>query len=129
MKTRLMILSGVLSGIIACTPSADKEAQHALTAYTHFVDSIYQVNETWKMAIDTDFVETPIDPEDPTITILDTIVTLPGAKDKSIVIEPYWGKIITEQYSALKTAVESKAEKMDETMKKEYAEANAKFET
>lgn len=123
-----MTLLTVLSGMMACAPSADNETQAALSAYTHFVDSVYQVNETWKTATDTDYVEYPIDPEDPTLTRLDTVVTLPEAKQKSIVFDSYWGKVLMEDYTRLKMAVDSKKAKMDEKMKIEYEEANAKYE-
>jgi hypothetical protein len=116
-------------GVIgACTPMADKETQQALDNYTHFVDSIYANNKIWKTSNDTDFVEYPIDPNDPTVIALDTIVTMPDKKAKSLVVSDYWGKLIAEQYQPLKVAVESKLEKMDDRMKKEYESARLKFE-
>lgn len=120
----------MISGMIACRPAADPKAQQALNAYTHFVDSIVQVNETWKFAVDSDFVEVPVDPSDPSKVRIDTIVTLPETKAKSsIVFAPYWEKVIMEEYAALRTAAESNIAGMDESMKKRYAEANAKYET
>lgn len=119
----------LLSSLIACTPSADKEAQESLKAYTLFVDSVYAQNEVWKSTPDTDFVEYPIDPNDPTVTRLDTIVTAPEAKGKSMVLDNYWGKQIMKDYDKVKTNAESKSNKMDEKMKKEYEASKQKFES
>ncbi len=125
-----LILNMSCIGLIgACSPAVDKEAQLALVNYIHFVDSIYASNETWKTTTDTDFVEYPIDPNDPTIIALDTIVTTPDKKAKSLVVADFWGKSIAEQYEPLKAAVETHMGKMDDKMKKEYAESNAKYES
>jgi hypothetical protein len=53
---------------------------------------------------------------------------MPDKKAKSLVVSDYWGKLIAEQYQPLKVAVESKLEKMDDRMKKEYESARLKFE-
>ena len=119
----------MLLGLIACTPSADKETQQSLATYTQFVDSVYAQNEAWKMYPDTDFVETPYDVNDPSKTRIDTIVTAADKKEKSIMLNAFFGKIILEKYEKVKAAVESKAAKMDEKMKKEFEESKQKFES
>jgi hypothetical protein len=125
---KLILNISCLALIGACSSPVNQEAQQALVNYTHFVDSIYTNNEIWRTTNDTDFVEYPTDPNDPTVTALDTIVTMPDKKAKSLVVSDYWGKLIAEQYQPLKVAVESKLEKMDDRMKKEYESARLKFE-
>src|SRR6478735_9015957 len=120
---KLILNFSCLGLIAACSPAADKESQQALGNYTHFVDSIYARNETWKTTTDTDYVEYPTDPNDPTVTALDTIVTMPDKKAKSLVVADYWGKVIAEQYEPLKAGVETNLKKMNEGMKKEYEAA------
>jgi hypothetical protein len=128
MKTRLMILSGVLSGIIACAPSADKEALQTLTAYTQFVDSIYQMNESWNTGIDTSFTEVPIDPNDPSKVRIDTIVTTPENRANNQFYSLF-KETIHKEYDPMKASLDAKVDKMDEPMKKAYQQSVEKFES
>jgi hypothetical protein len=129
MKTTSIQLLVLLSGMIACSPARDQEAQQALSAYTTFVDSVYTLNEGWKTTSDTEFVEVPVDVNDPSKIMVDTIVTTPEAKAKMSVLNQFFAKSIPGDYEHLKAAVEAKADKMDEKMKKEFAEAAQKFES
>lgn len=129
MKTKIITSLALLSSLIACTPSADKETQQSLATYIQFVDSIYAQNEIWKTTTDTIYQEVPIDVNDPTLIKLDTIITPPGKKDKSIVLSKFWGEQILSDYEKVKATAESKRDKMDEKMKKEYEASNQKFES
>jgi hypothetical protein len=129
MKTKIITSLALLSSLIACKPSADNETQQSLKAYTIFVDSVYAQNEVWKMYPDTDFVETPYDVNDPSKTRIDTIVTAADKKEKSIMLNAFFGKIILEKYEKVKATAESKTDKMDEKMKKEFEESKQKFES
>lgn len=124
-----LILASLAAAVVACTPSKDKEAQHALTAYAHFVDSVSLLNDNWKAGIDTDFVEVPIDPTDPSKIRLDTIVTLPDDKEQSILFHGYFGREIQKGYEPLKAAADAQLPKMDEEMKKAYQQSIDKFES
>jgi hypothetical protein len=127
MKTK-MILPAILLAMVACAPAIDRETQQSVTAYKLFVDSVYAQNEVWKTMPDTDFVEMPIDPNDPTLTRLDTVVTAAESKEKSILYNGYWGDKLMHDYAEHKTAVESNLGKMDETMKKDYEMSKEKYE-
>lgn len=129
MKTKTLTTIALLSSLIACTPSADRQAQESLKAYTTFVDSVYAQNEIWKKASDTLYQEVPIDVNDPTLIRLDTIVITPEKKEKSIVLNNFWGEQIIANYERVKTNAESKSNKMDEKMKKEYEASKQKFES
>lgn len=111
-----------------CSSSHDPAAQKALMSYRDFVDSIYTQNEAWKMTSDTDVVEIPIDPNDPTTVRIDTIVTPPESKT-TVVQDEFLGTQILKAYEPLKTDVEANVSKMDEKMKKEYETSRQKFES
>jgi hypothetical protein len=126
MKTTLIIL-GIAASLAACSPSKDKAAQESLAHYKHFVDSIYTLNESYKLGTDTDFVEVPLDPSDPSILGIDTIITGPSPQ-KSMSNQPYFWTPIQNAYTPIQQEVEANLTKMDEAMKKEYEAAKAKFE-
>lgn len=125
---QLTLIAGVAVVFASCSPSATPETQKALSRYRNFVDSIYTLNESWKIYPDTDFVETPIDPTDPSKTRIDTIVTPPESK-KTILKSPPFGASIMEAYTPLSSEIEKLVPKLDENMKKEYEASRQKFES
>jgi hypothetical protein len=129
MKVYLVLLAAIAVAVMACSPTKDKETQEALKYYTHFVDSIDALNTVWQSAVDTDFVEIPTDPNDPTSVRLDTIVTLPEDKGHSMFSGQYFREMIQKEYEPLKVSLESRLDKMDEGMKKEYQQATEKYES
>lgn len=62
--------------VVACT-QVNKEHETALTDFKDYATALLEKSKTEKFSVDTMFQETPIDPNDPTITRIDTIVTLP----------------------------------------------------
>jgi hypothetical protein len=128
METKFITSLALLSGLVACTPSADKETQQSLTAYTTFVDSVYAQNEVWVVGVDSTFMEVPTDPNDPTKIRIDTVVTQPEDRGHNEFMSRF-KEIIQKEYEPLKAAVESKLDKMDERMKKQFEESKQKFES
>jgi hypothetical protein len=129
MKIYSVLLAAIAVAVVACSPTKDADATKALDCYTQFVDSIYVANTFWQSAVDTDFVEIPTDPTDPTKTKIDTIVTLPENKEASILLNPLFGKMIQHEYEPIKAEVDAKLDKMDDQMKKAYQESKAKYES
>lgn len=128
MKYQLIYALAIIAIMSSCFQPRDVEAQKALTAYTQFVDSIAKVNETWKLYPDTHLVEVPVDVNDPSITLIDTMITTPDKKAKSIVLSDFFGNIISKQYETLHANTISNLPKMDEEMKKQYELAKAKYD-
>lgn len=131
MKTNLMYMLAGTALLFSCSQPKNIEAQKALKAYTHFVDSIAQWNEVWKTQTDTLFVETPIDPNDPSKVVVDTIVSTPEEKAKSSIKSDNlfgFGKQIEENYQQLNDVITAQMNNMDDIMKKEYEQSKAIYE-
>lgn len=128
MKTYSLILLALATILFSCSQPKDAEAQKALADYIQFVDSIAEWNAVWKVTADTHFVEIPIDPNDPTITVVDTIITTPDQKTQSIVTTDFFGKLISKQYDTLNSKANSLFPKMDKSMKAEYEKAKLVYE-
>lgn len=126
---KLTLIACYATVLASCSSSTTPpEVQKTLTGYRNFVDSVYSLNESWKMYPDTDFVETPIDPADPSKTRIDTIVTTPEFK-KSILKSPPFGAAIMQAHAPLKAEMEKLIPEMNENMKKEYETSRQKFES
>jgi hypothetical protein len=67
---RKLVLAAVLSGLLVV--SCSKEPKE-LSAFISYVDSLEERAIAFHQVIDTMYVETSIDPDDPTITITDTV--------------------------------------------------------
>jgi len=129
MKTIYFVLSLVAASvIISCSTPKDKEAKQALKNYTQFVDSVYAVSENWKTQIDTDYVEIPTDPNDPTKIRVDAIVTLPTDKEQTSILKTFMGDAFNKKYNEYDAAITAKMDKMDDLMKKEYGASKQKYE-
>ncbi len=69
---RKLVLAAVLSGLLVV--SCSKEPKE-LSAFISYVDSLEERVIAFHQVIDTMYVETSIDPDDPTITRIDTVFT------------------------------------------------------
>jgi hypothetical protein len=111
-----------------CSSPKDPAAQKALAGYKNFVDSVYTLNETMAMGVDTTFVEIPIDPNDPGKITIDTVVTLPDSNSSMVRFHLFRDGIL-KAHESLQSEAESLSSKMDDGMKKEYEASRQKFES
>lgn len=125
---QLTVIAFVALSFSNCSSPKDPAAQKALAGYKNFVDSIYTLNETMAMGVDTTFVEIPIDPNDPSNITIDTVVTLPDSNSSMVRFHLFRDGII-KAHESLKSEAESLSAKMDEGMKKEYEASRQKFES
>jgi len=82
MKIKALFAIAVVS-CMACNTENPKHTT-ALNKYKSYVDSVLHIAETTKYYGDTSFVERPIDPNDPSIVTIDTIVTVPVNTDSML---------------------------------------------
>jgi hypothetical protein len=69
MKKTIIIFS-VINGLLFASCKQDSQE---MRTYIQYVDSLQHKADSFHQIIDTIYIETPIDPEDPTITRVDTI--------------------------------------------------------
>jgi hypothetical protein len=70
----LFICMSILFVLAACRNNAEDKVATQFKSYVSFVDSIEKLNSDYKSKVDTTFTEYPINPNDPTITKVDTII-------------------------------------------------------
>jgi hypothetical protein len=125
---QFIVLGGLASFLVACSSSNQSQSEQALSRYTHFVDSIYSQNEIWKSKADTDFVEMAINPSEPSVIRLDTVITPPESKT-TLLQDNFMSKPILTAYEPLQKEMELLAPTMEQSMKDQYHQARQKFES
>ena len=127
---KFISLSAIAFIFASCSRNDSSIAVTKLNDIVQFVDSVEQFNKVYHTTIDTTIVENPIDPNNPQIIRLDTVITEPSpAKSVFGSLSPF-GAALVLSYTEKLTVVDSiaKLNAYSEEQKKQLDASKKKFD-
>ncbi len=111
--------------VAACSPRENPEAREALNNLKGWVDTVYLFREGYLNGPDTEFMEVPVDPHNPSMVRIDTVVvSVEEKKKRGFSVAGLWQSVYDKR---LETAGAHEKE-MSKEMKHELEETKNRFE-
>lgn len=127
---RIPVALACLILAVSCGPTEKQSAENAaLQEFKTYVDSILEVNRNTKFGGDTEFVEVPVDVNDPTITQVDTFVTMPVNGDSCFFHYGFGQALLKQSYAAKLKEVQGKLAGAEASVMKDFSTYQVAIDT